>query len=163
MTYGVVLGILFLHLGFMLSIMAYWLAAEALAPAAVAFGRERLRARPVRTLLLGGAIGVPLLAGGFALTKAPIPGAAMIGGGVLLGLLLVALLGSAGLARLVGEGLPARDAAPGWRSVLRGGGVVLLTFAMPLLGWFILLPLALASGVGAMAAYLKSPRAEAAA
>jgi hypothetical protein len=42
------------------------------------------------------------------------------------------------------------DEVQPWRRVLRGGGVLALLFAVPLLGWFAMLPLTLASGLGAL-------------
>jgi len=76
--------------------------------------------------------------------------------------LLVALLGAAGLALRVGQGLPsARDEAEPWRRVLRGGIVLGLTFVMPFLGTFVLMPFAFIAGFGAM--ILARPRRAAAA
>jgi hypothetical protein len=37
-----------------------------------------------------------------------------------------------------------------WRRVLRGGAVLALLFVVPLLGWFAVFPLTLASGLGAL-------------
>ena len=39
---------------------------------------------------------------------------------------------------------------PPWRRLLRGGMVLGLAFVMPFLGWFVLLPWSLASGLGAL-------------
>ena len=65
--------------------------------------------------------------------------------------LLLAFLGSAGLALRIGEGLTdAADegVAKFWRPVLRGGLVLAPTFLVPFFGWFVLLPWVLVSGVG---------------
>jgi hypothetical protein len=62
---------------------------------------------------------------------------------------LLALVGSAGLADKIGAGLPMPDdGARPWRRVLRGGAVLGLLFVIPGLGWFGVLPLVLASGLG---------------
>jgi hypothetical protein len=67
-------------------------------------------------------------------------------------LILPALLGSAGLAERLGTGLssPADEARP-WRRTLRGGLVLAGMFLLPFAGWFVLLPLVLVSGFGALA------------
>lgn len=162
MTYGVVLGIALLHVGFIISILSYWLAARALCPGVVDWAEARYRDRPWRTLLMGVLLALPMFALGVVLTKTPFPGVAQIGGGILLGLLLAGLVGSAGLAQHIGRGLTgAADADRPWRGVLRGGGVLLFTLIMPLLGWFILAPAVVASGVGATVSALRRPRAAA--
>jgi hypothetical protein len=38
-----------------------------------------------------------------------------------------------------------------WRRVLRGGAVLGLTFVLPLIGWFLVLPVSLLMGVGCYA------------
>jgi hypothetical protein len=64
--------------------------------------------------------------------------------------IIAGLLGAAGLARRVGCGMPAPvDELQPWRRVLRGGTALALTFLLPLLGQLIVIPLVLASGVGA--------------
>ncbi len=142
-----VLKIFLLVLGMLIVIVSYWLAAESLFPRWVARSQERFRAHPIRIALVGALVGGPLLAVGLALLRAgsaPIKGlgfvlasAAVLGG----------LLGSAGLCRRIGEGLPSpADGAQPWRRVLRGGVVLALTFLLPFAGWFLVLPLALLSG-----------------
>lgn len=159
MTYGVVLGITLLHVGFLLSVLAYWIASKALCPALVDWSESRYRERPMRTLVMGFLLGVPALVAGIALTKIPVPGGPQIGGGILLALLLMGLVGSAGLAQHVGRRLPAPvDGDQPWRAVLRGGGVVMLTMILPLLGWFILMPAMIASGIGATVSFLRHGR-----
>ena len=41
------------------------------------------------------------------------------------------------------------DASQPWRRVLRGGTVLTLTFLLPFVGWFLILPWTLISGFGA--------------
>ncbi len=145
-----VLKIFLLVLGMLIVLVSYWLAAESLFPRLVARAQERYRTRPIRITLLGALLGGPLLAAGLALLQAG--GAPVKAAGFLLAsaALLSGLLGSAGLCRRIGEGLPSpADAAQPWRRVLRGGAVLALTFLLPFAGWFLVLPLALASGFGA--------------
>jgi hypothetical protein len=83
--------------------------------------------------------------------KAAHPGVKLISGALLVVPLVLALVGSAGLADKIGSGLasPVDEIQP-WRRVLRGGAVLALLFVVPLLGWFAVFPLTLASGLGAL-------------
>ena len=77
---------------------------------------------------------------------------------VLFAVALVALLGSAGLARHIGMRLPSgRDATEPWRPVLRGGIVLSICFVLPGIGWFVVLPYALITGFGAAMVALRAP------
>ena len=140
-------------------IVCYWLLASSLFPAHVARCQERYTGRPVRITLAGLLTFVPLVVLAGAIGKVPHPAVRV--GGLVLGLscLLVALFGSAGLARRVGEGLPSqRDVREPWRRVWRGGLVLAITFFLPFLGWFLVLPWALISGFGAF--IMSFPRRE---
>ena len=127
------------------ALVAYWLAAVALFAPAVERARLTYATRPVGSTVLGLVLFLPVL----ALGKAA-PGPVKLVGAVVLGvLLLLALIGSAGLADKIGAGLPMPDdGARPWRRVLRGGAVLGLLFVIPGLGWFGMLPLTLASGLG---------------
>ena len=85
-----------------------------------------------------------------ALDKISFPLAKALLIGVLCVPVLIALIWSAGLARHIGLGLPApTDAERPWLPVARGGLVMGLCFIAPILGSFIMLPLALFSVVSA--------------
>jgi hypothetical protein len=75
------------------------------------------------------------------------------------GLLVVAFVGTAGLARLIGFNLARESSA--WSQSLRGGVMLALVFITPFLGWFLMLPIGLASGFGAviLAKPWKAPKA----
>jgi len=131
-------------------LIGHWLAAFALAPRTVERCARRIGERPVIATLAGIGVTVPLVVIAVATAKA-VPAL----GGVIIGLmtvpLLLALVGSAGLALRIGQGLASPvDAATPWRRVLRGGVVLVLVFALPLGGWFVLLPWTLVSGLGAL-------------
>jgi hypothetical protein len=71
-------------------------------------------------------------------------------------------MGSAGLCDRIGAGLPGdTDARQPWRRVLRGGIVLSFAFVLPVIGWFVLLPWTLVSGVGASLGSLRRRRATA--
>ncbi len=106
----------------------------------------------MKTTLVGLVTLGPLIALGFLISsKAPNALGKILGLGLVFLVLLVALLGSAGLALRVGEGLKAvRDEAEPWRRVLRGGTVLGLTFVLPFIGWVVVIPLSFIAGFGAM-------------
>jgi hypothetical protein len=138
--------------GAYLALNAYWLAAVALFRPTVERARLAYATRPVGATLVGLLAFVPVALVFFVFTKAAgHPGIKIITGGLLMVPLVLALIGSAGLADKIGAGLasPVDEVQP-WRRVLRGGGVLALLFVVPLLGWFAMLPLTLASGLGAL-------------
>jgi hypothetical protein len=144
-----VLAWVFFSLGLLVMFVSYWLASAALFPRQVE-RCERQFGRPVVTTLAGLLVfAVPLVAG-IALAQA-LP-AALKWIGILLAAMpvMLGLVGSAGLARRIGVGLPsALDATQPWRAVLRGGVVLSLTFLLPILGQFVVMPLVLAAGSAA--------------
>lgn len=138
-------------LGSLLVLGANWIGAFALFPGLVERSAQRYGRRPVAATILGLVVGVPVFVVGLGVIKAvghPLVGVLITG--ALMVPLLFALAGSAGLALRIGAGMPAPiDAAQPWRRVLRGSVILGLTFLMPILGWFVLLPWALVSGLGA--------------
>jgi hypothetical protein len=70
---------------------------------------------------------------------------------------LQANIGVAGLATTIGRRLPSpTDQLSPWRATLRGGIALELTYLLPFLGWFIVLPAATIIGTGAFNAGLLS-------
>lgn len=137
--------------GAYLALNAYWLAAVALFRPAVERAHQTYASRPVAATLAGLLALLPVL-GVFALfARAAHPGVKLLTGALLLVPLVLALVGSAGLADRIGAGLAAPvDQPQPWRRVLRGGAVLALLFVVPVLGWFAVFPLTLASGLGVM-------------
>jgi hypothetical protein len=146
-----VFKIVFLVLGTLLVLVSYWLASAALFPDWIARTRGVYDARPVQATLLGLAVAVPLGVSGVGVaTSGPNAVIRIIGGLIVSIPILLALGGSSGMALRIGAGLalPEDERAP-WRRVLRGGVVLSLTFLLPVVGWFVVFPWALVSGVGA--------------
>jgi hypothetical protein len=141
---------LFVILGFIIIFVGYWLMAAGLFPQLVERCADRL-ATPVKTTLVGTFTFVPAVALGILISnKAPGVPIKMLGLGLALLAALVGLFGSAGLALRIGRGLKSeRDAREPWRTVMRGGIVLGLTFVLPFLGTFVLMPFAFISGAGA--------------
>ena len=145
-----VFKILFIILGILITTVSYWLLFEALFKRVVERASVAYEAHPYRVTLLGALVGVPVFGVSLALLNSA-AGLKLAGVILMSALFLVGLLGSAGLARLVGARLAsATDTAYPWRRVLRGGIVLSITFVFPIVGWFVMLPLTLASGVGAV-------------
>jgi hypothetical protein len=143
---------LFVILGFLIVYVGYWLLAAGLVPRLVERCAENIGGAPIKSTLLGAVTLGPLVVLGFGISsKAPNTAGKVFGLGIVLICALVALFGSAGLALRVGQGLKSvRDEQEPWRRVLRGGIVLGLTFVLPFLGTFLVMPLAFISGFGAV-------------
>ncbi len=159
MAFGDVLMVIALILGAASTLWAGIVVFSLLFPAKVRTAREHLEQRAGRAV--GGGLITALLAGGVGLVLANLPNGLvkLIGWGVLLGLLTLAVLGSAGIASLVSERIGRADetlsplAATG-----RAAGLMVAAGFMPLVGWFVIGPLALAASLGAgLVAVLAKP------
>ncbi|MCP3961231.1 MAG: hypothetical protein GY719_25575 [bacterium] len=144
-----VLKIFLIVVGLLIVLVSYWLAAQSLFPRIVHRAWHSYSAHPLRATLIGTLAAGPLVAIGLGLLQAGAAPVKALGFLMVATAVLGALLGSAGLARRIGAGLPsAVDAERPWRQVLRGGIVLSLTFLLPFVGWFLILPLTLLSGFG---------------
>jgi len=145
-----VLKIFLLVAGGMIVSVAYWLVGEALFPRLVARAAGAYERRPLRSLLLGAVLGAPFVAMAMGLASVG-TGPAQFGALVLAALPLFAgLFGSTALCRRIGQGLASPvDAEQPWRRVLRGGIVLVFVFLLPFIGWFLVSPAVLLSGLGA--------------
>jgi hypothetical protein len=138
-----------LTVAFYFVFLSHWLVAASLFPDYVA-KCQRQYERPLVTTLVGLFFTVIPIAVGLAIANVAPPALKWVGILITTVPIISGLLGTAGLARRVGCGMPAPvDEAQPWRRVLRGGTALALTFLLPLLGQLIVIPLVLASGVGA--------------
>ncbi len=144
---GNVLFFLALHAALFLILLGHWVVAGGMFPAAVSSIVQQYDRRPIRALLLGVFTYGPLVV--LALNAGKIPGTPLrivaIAAGVIA--LLIAFIGTAGLALRIGRNLSAH--ASRWEQSLRGGVMLGLVFVTPVLGWGFLLHAGLASGFGA--------------
>ncbi len=144
---GVVLSITAAFLGAFLIFISHWLVAAGLFPRAAQKLSTVYGERPVRAVLIGiftyGPIQFLSLNAG-KIPFGPIKFIAIVAG---FAALLMALIGTSGLALRIGQNLS--SGSDTWRQVLRGGIMLALVFLTPLLGWFFMLPVGLASGFGA--------------
>ncbi|MEW6302668.1 MAG: hypothetical protein AB1705_04305 [Verrucomicrobiota bacterium] len=144
--------------GLMLVFICYWLASEALFPAVV--GRARAAyAKPVKMTLIGAVIAVPLVFLAISIMSIKNPAVKLVGGTILATPIMLGLLGSSGLSQRIGCGLPSpNDELQPWKRVLRGGIILTFMMLLPFLGWFLVLPWALISGVGAAVTAIRGGR-----
>lgn len=145
-----VFKILFPVVGTLMSFVCFWLLYEAIFPNAVERCRAAYVRRPISAVLLGALITAPTMTVGLTLINIANPVTKFIGFAMLCFLILIGILGSAGLSRLIGVRLASiGDERQPWRRVLRGGIILSITFLFPVVGWFLVLPVTLVSGVGA--------------
>jgi hypothetical protein len=142
---------LFIILGFVIVYISYWLLAAGLFPGFVGRCAETLGRAPIKSTIVGTVTLVPLITIGFVISnKSPHTAGKVAGLGIAIFAALAALFGSAGVALRVGQGLKSmRDETEPWRRVLRGGIVLALTFVLPFIGTFVVMPLTFLSGFGA--------------
>lgn len=158
-----VFKIVFLVAGALVVFVSYWLAGVALFPDIVERSQRHYQDRPFRITFLGVGVTAPALFAGLALLQQAVNPLAKLAGAIVLAVpVLLGLLGSAGLATRIGLGLPARhDESHPWHRMMRGSVVLSLTFLLPVIGWFVVLPWTLVSGVGAAVAAVRGARASA--
>ncbi|MCA9611031.1 MAG: hypothetical protein KC619_35800 [Myxococcales bacterium] len=133
-----------------LALTAWWLFVRSLAPGFVGRARDRWSRRPVLTVLLGAVTGGFATLVLIALFAVGHPAASFVATVAATGLLAFALAGTAGLAQRIGEGLASpTDEGREWFRCLKGGAVLELCFLLPVLGWFLVLPIAVYGGLGA--------------
>ncbi|HMA36556.1 MAG TPA: hypothetical protein VKY74_19025 [Chloroflexia bacterium] len=148
------LGDVFAFFGTLLAIGLAWpgllLAWSLLVPTTVERARHRLERTPWRCFWLGGlllAVSIPLVV---ILLKIPAGPVQLAGWLAVFVLLSGASLGAAGLAALLGDRLRGAGLAvsrPG--ALLRGAVALELAAVFPLIGWFVLIPLAGVCALGA--------------
>ncbi|MDZ4754915.1 MAG: hypothetical protein SGJ11_10525 [Phycisphaerae bacterium] len=155
-TSAVVSAWVWVHVGVLLVVIAYAACGNAMLPNVTERGRDQLALRPVRTMLLGLMVSAPWVFAAIVLMNLPNGGLKLLG--IVLGLawVLIALAGLSAVALHVGDRGSGGGGAGGtgggarWTHVTRGAGFVALTWMLPVLGWFVALPLTLACGVGCL-------------
>ena len=147
-TSAVVYTFLFLHIGVILVVTAYFTLGAALAPNLTERGRVRFARRPWLPAVIGLFISVPWVFAALVLLN--LDPAPLKFGGATLGCLwiLLGLIGGAAIAQHVGRGGSAD--AVSWVQTVRGGLLLSLTWILPLVGWLVMLPLTLATGIGCL-------------
>lgn len=117
-------------------------------PGATARARHRIESEPGGTAVLGVLWAlVPVL--GLLLLNVPNPLAKFVGAIVASGSLLVAAIGAAGLAAIVGERISSASGLSPYAGVVKGAGFLAAAVQLPIVGWFVALPVLLLLGFGA--------------
>lgn len=148
-------AITMLFVGLMIVLPATWLMFGALWPSAVERARERIPTMPVGTFLIGAGVTLVFITLTTALGNANLPALALPIAAFGMGW---AFLGMSAVARHVGRRL-ATPGQPEWRAHLKGGIVLSLSFLVPVLGTFLIFPIALVLGTGAATlAVFRRPR-----
>lgn len=144
------MSIFFVILGMMLALPGLWLLCRGLWPAAVAAASERCRRSLWSSFLLGLPITIVMIVVTRILFGLLGPAGKIAAVGVVSLYMLQAHTGVSGLATAIGSRLwsPLDEQRP-WRSTLRGGVVLELTYLLPFLGWFVILPASIIIGSGA--------------
>jgi hypothetical protein len=144
------MSIFFVILGMMLAFPGLWLLCRGLWPEAVAVAADRCRKSLWSSFLVGLPFTIAMIVATRILFSVLGPAGKMAGVGVVCLYMLQAHTGVAGLATSIGRRLssPLDEQRP-WRSTLRGGVVLELTYLLPLLGWFVILPASIIIGSGA--------------
>lgn len=144
-------------IAFEIGVVALLLLCDVMLPGIVARTRRTLATMPGRSFLVGlvnsaffGVICAALLAPG--------GGIALIGGTLATLLLALVTVGLAAAARIVGERLRPGATDP-LRQFVLGAGVLVVASAVPLVGWFVVLPFAGMAGFGALLIALVQRRA----
>lgn len=156
-TSAAVYTILFIHVGVILVVTAYFTVGAAVAPTLTSRARHRFAQRPWLPAVIGLAISVPWIVAALVLLN--LPSGAFKFAGAFLGCtwILAGLVGGAGIAQHIGRG---REDTAEWIQTVRGGLFISLTWILPLVGWLGILPLTLATGVGCLVLGLFPVRAK---
>ncbi len=146
-TSAAVYTFLFIHIGVILVVTAYFTVGAAVAPTLTSRARHRFAQRPWLPAIIGLVISVPWIA--VALVLLNLPSGAFKFAGAAAGCLctLAAPWGRAATPPHSGGGRPA---TADWIQTVRGGLFITLTWILPLVGWLGILPLTLATGVGCL-------------
>ena len=143
------MAIFFTVLGLMLATPALWLLCRGLWPDLVTQSAVYCR----RSLLVPFFIGLPIAVVSvitvIVLSKLPQPFAAIGIIGFICLTLIYAHVGVSAIASVLGDRLPSpADAGKPWNATVRGGIVLELSYLLPVIGWFVILPVSLIVGAG---------------
>lgn len=144
------MAIFFVILGLLLAFPGLWLLCRGVWPQAVTGAAEACRNGLLKPFLLGLPLTCAVILAAVIIGKAGSPGA-ITATALVCFYLVFAQCGVAGLATKIGMTLgSSKDQRQPWRATLRGGIALELAWLLPILGWFLLLPVATTIGSGAL-------------
>jgi hypothetical protein len=144
------MSIFFVVLGVLLAFSGLWLMCRGLWPQAVEAAAQRCTKRIWPYFLAG----IPLTLVMMVLSRVLFalgPAGKIAAVAVVCAYMLQAHTGVSGLVTAIGRRLPSPlDECSPWRTTLRGGIALELTYLLPILGWFVVLPASIIIGTGAI-------------
>jgi len=148
----------------LITLTGYFLLVRSLFPGFALRAEVAWTRRPWLSVLLGVPVLLGLVIVSFVLLNAPSAPLRIVGfAAVGLGLGFV-FAGTSGLAARIGRGLSSpTDAGREWARTLRGGMVLEISMVLPVLGWFLIAPIAVIGGAGAAFRALFKPKKDVAA
>lgn len=143
------MAIFFVILGLLLAFPGLWLLCRGLWPQTVIKSASICRTGLVKPFLAGLPFTAVVIFAAVVLTNFGAAGK-ITATGLICAFLVLANIGVAGLVTCIGERLPSSaDVSQAWRATLRGGVVLELVYLLPILGWFVILPISITIGCGA--------------
>ena len=138
----------FIHIGVIIVVSAYYTLSAAIAPQMTLRARVRFMRHPWLPALIGLGLSIPWVVASIVLLRVNL-GPIKFAGAVLGSLwILSGLVGGAGIAQRVG--MASSNEPVSWIHSVRGGLFITLTWILPFIGWLIMLPLTLATGLGCL-------------
>lgn len=143
------MAIFFVILGLMLAFPALWLLCRGLWPNTVSDAAKSCGNSLFLSFLAGLPITVVMLVVTVFLSKLAGPPGKAGASGIVCLYMVFAHTGVAGFVTCIGQRLtsPSDEGRP-WRATLRGGMVLELSYLLPILGWFVILPASIIIGCG---------------
>jgi hypothetical protein len=138
----------FIHIGVILVVSAYYALSAAIAPGLTNRARVRFARSPWLPAVIGIGLSVPWVVVSLVLLQAPSGPIKFAGAVIGSAWILCGLVGGAGIAQQVGLGSAGGQAS--WVHSIRGGLFITLTWVLPFIGWLVMLPLTLATGIGCL-------------
>lgn len=143
------MAIFFVVLGLIIALPALWLLCRGLWPDSVQHTTDLCHRGLFKSFLCGIPLTLTAFIGFGILSKLGSPGG-VAAAGLLSVYVIYSSVGIAGLVTAVGQKLPAPedDSCP-WKATRRGSIVLVLSYLLPFIGWFVILPSSLLIGCGA--------------
>ena len=143
------MAIFFVVLGVMLAFPGLWLLCRGLWPDRVAAAAATCSKGLTKSFLVGLPITGAMILAAVALSNVFGPLGNLGAIGIVCGYMLLAHSGIAGFATCIGQRLTSpADLERPWKATLRGGIVLELAYLLPILGWFVILPVSIIIGCG---------------
>jgi hypothetical protein len=143
------MAVFFVILGLLLAFPGLWLLCRGLWPQTVAVSDVVCRIGLLKPFLIGLPATIAMIGAAAALSNLGPPGK-VTAVAIVCFYLIIANAGVAGLVTMIGQRLSSTaDVGEEWREVVRGGIALELSYLLPILGWFVILPVSMTIGCGA--------------